>query len=124
MEYNRRMTTEDDLFPVLSHAVRRRLLVLLETLGELCVCDLTAALGLPQAVVSRQLAVMRTARLVAVRKCGTWVYYRRHPDLAPWVAAVIVALRKAPGAGALADDVRRLEARRQSGPSGCDTGDR
>ncbi|WP_297363295.1 metalloregulator ArsR/SmtB family transcription factor [Acidiferrobacter sp.] len=112
--------TEDDLFSVLSHAIRRRLLMLLEVCGELCVCDLTAALDLPQTVVSRQLAVLRARELVATRKRGTWVYYRRHPDLAPWVAAVIAALGKAPGGAVCADDARRLQALRQVGPARCD----
>ncbi len=124
MEYNGRVTTEDDLFPVLSHAIRRRLLMLLEALGELCVCDLTIAVGMPQAVVSRHLAAMRAAGLVAVRKHGTWAYYRCRPGLAPWVAAVIAALRAAPGGDAYVDDARRLGAPRRSGPVSCDTGDR
>jgi ArsR family transcriptional regulator len=118
------VTTEDDFFSILSHATRRRLLMLLEAFGELCVCDLTAALGLPQAVVSRHLAVMRAAELVAARKRGTWVYYRRHPDLAPWVAAVIVALRKAPGGDVFGLDARRLQALRQFAPACCDADNR
>lgn len=98
--------------------------MLLEAFGELCVCDLTAAVGLPQAVVSRQLAMMRTAGLVVARKQGIWVYYRRHPQLAPWVAAVISALAKGPGERVFVDDAQRLKALRPSGPSRCDSDDR
>ncbi|WP_298138564.1 metalloregulator ArsR/SmtB family transcription factor [Acidiferrobacter sp.] len=114
------MVTEDALFPVLSHEIRRRLLGLLGAFGELCVCDLTAALDLPQAVVSRHLAVMREAGLVVARRRGTWVYYRRHPHLAPWAVAVIMALRKGPGGSISALDARRLKVMRKDGTAPCE----
>ncbi len=103
------MVTEDDLFSLLSHDTRRRLLLLLEAFGELCVCDLVAGVDLPQAVVSRHLAALRAAELVVARKRGTWVYYRRRADLAPWAKDVIAALRAGPGSDVLARDARRVE---------------
>ena len=93
--------------------------MLLEACGELCVCDLAAALELPQAVVSRHLACMRAVGLVAARRRGTWVYYRTHPDLAPWAAAVLAALREAPGREVFAGDERRLKAGRRAGADSC-----
>ncbi len=118
------MVTEDDLFSVLSHEARRRLLVLLEGCGELCVCDLVAGVDLPQAVVSRHLAALRAVELVVARKRGTWVYYRRRADLAPWVADVIAALREAPEGQVYAHDARRVAALQAQGPVRCDTNDR
>lgn len=44
--------------------------------GELCVCELTALVGADQSTVSKHLAVLRQAGLVADRKEGTQTYYR------------------------------------------------
>ncbi len=43
--------------------------------GELCVCHVEDALGLSQPAASRQLAVLRNARVVDSRRDGSWVYY-------------------------------------------------
>ena len=42
---------------------------------ELCVCDLMAALDLPQSSVSRHLSYLRNAGLVDDRRQGIWMYY-------------------------------------------------
>ncbi|MBC7235495.1 MAG: winged helix-turn-helix transcriptional regulator [Chloroflexi bacterium] len=54
---------------------RVRILKMLEK-GELCVCYLAERLGLAQSTVSKHLALLRQAGLVADRKEGLWVYYR------------------------------------------------
>ena len=79
------------LFKALSDPTRLRCLVLLMPRQELCVCELTHALGLPQPKVSHHLAALRRAGLVSDRKAGLWIYYRIHPDLPPWIQAVIRA---------------------------------
>jgi ArsR family transcriptional regulator len=56
--------------------VRLRLLNLLSGDGEVCVCHLHEALGLPQPTVSRHLAYLRKNGLVVGRKEGLWVHYR------------------------------------------------
>ncbi len=63
------------LFRALSDPTRLRLLQLLRG-GELCVCDLMAALRIPQAKTSRHLGYLRRAGLVKSRKEGLWSYYR------------------------------------------------
>lgn len=63
------------LFRALSDPTRLRLLQLLHG-GELCVCDLMAALRIPQAKTSRHLGYLRKAGFVAARKEGLWSYYR------------------------------------------------
>lgn len=63
-----------DLFSALSDETRLRIAVLLSE-KELCVCQIEAALGLPQAKVSRHLTVLRYAGLVKDRREGLWVYY-------------------------------------------------
>jgi ArsR family transcriptional regulator len=57
----------------------RLLNLLLE--GEVCVCDLCAALDMPQPRISRHLACLRRAGLVTVRRDGKWKHYAaaKHP---------------------------------------------
>jgi ArsR family transcriptional regulator len=62
------------VFRACSDATRLRLLFLLEA-GELCVCELVAALRMPQGKVSRHLAVLKHAGLVRDRRDGTWIHY-------------------------------------------------
>lgn len=63
--------------------------MLLAEHGELCVCELTHAIGVSQPHLSRHLSQLRELRLVADRRAGLWVYYRIHPDLPPWAQAVL-----------------------------------
>jgi ArsR family transcriptional regulator len=43
--------------------------------GELCVCELTELLGADQSTVSKHLAILREAGIVADRKEGTKTFY-------------------------------------------------
>ena len=61
-----------ELFKAFADPVRLRLLNLLAE-GEVCVCHLHEALGLPQSTVSRHLAYLRKRGLVVGRKEGLWV---------------------------------------------------
>ncbi len=54
---------------------RLRLLSALNT-GEMCVCDLSAAVGISESAVSHQLRLLRTGRVVTFRKEGRVAYYR------------------------------------------------
>ena len=42
---------------------------------RLCVCDLSAALGMSQSAVSHQLRILRNLKLVKFEKVGKTVYY-------------------------------------------------
>lgn len=44
--------------------------------GELCLCDLTEALGLSSSTVSNHMAILKRAGLVETRKDGRWMYFR------------------------------------------------
>src|SRR5881275_1113213 len=48
--------------------------------GERCVCDIEAAVGLPQNLVSHHLSVLKREGLVIDRREGKWVYYRVEPQ--------------------------------------------
>jgi ArsR family transcriptional regulator, arsenate/arsenite/antimonite-responsive transcriptional repressor len=65
-----------DLFKFLSDATRLNAVLLLHRFGELCVCDLVTVMGQGQPKISRHLAQLRTAGLLATRRSGQWIYYR------------------------------------------------
>jgi ArsR family transcriptional regulator len=63
-----------ELFQALGDPTRVRMLSAL-WVGELCVCDLAATLGMSQSAISHQLRLLRQLRLVRRRKDGQIVYY-------------------------------------------------
>lgn len=79
----------ESLFASLANATRLRCIILLSNQGELCVCELTHALGVSQPQVSRHLAQLREQGLVTDRRAGHWVYYRVNPVLPAWAGAVL-----------------------------------
>lgn len=82
------------LFKALSDPTRLRCLVLLVNYKELCVCELTYALDLPQPKISHHLGSLRNVGLVSDRKMGLWVYYRISESLPDWVVEVLNASAK------------------------------
>ncbi len=62
------------IFKALSDETRLRIIKLLEQ-GELCVCDITAALDMVQPKVSFHLSSLKEARLIKDRKQGKWIHY-------------------------------------------------
>lgn len=63
------------IFKVLTHPTRLAILEILRD-GEHCVCHMEAYLGLRQAYLSQQLAVLRDAGLVQDRRDGWNIFYR------------------------------------------------
>lgn len=49
--------------------------------GERCVCDVEAAMDLPQNLVSHHLSVLKREGIVRDRRQGKWVYYRVDPQM-------------------------------------------
>lgn len=76
-------------FSALAHDTRLRCLLLLLSYQELCVCELTHAIGAAQPHMSRHLAQLREVGLVADRREGLWIYYQLHPELPQWVREVL-----------------------------------
>jgi len=62
------------VFKALSDETRLRIIKLLEQ-GELCVCDITAALDMVQPKVSFHLSALKEAGLIKDRKQGKWIHY-------------------------------------------------
>jgi ArsR family transcriptional regulator len=70
------------MFKALSDPIRLRLLSLIASTSEICVCDLTGAFEVTGATISHHLRVLRETGLVDSERRGTWVYYRmRQPTL-------------------------------------------
>ena len=79
----------EHFFKILADLTRLRVLVLLSREGELCVCELTHALGEIQPKISRHLALLREAEIVLDRRQGQWIYYRLNPKLPDWTQVVL-----------------------------------
>lgn len=62
------------IFKALSDETRLRIIKLLER-GELCVCDIVAALDMVQPKVSFHLGTLKEAGFIKDRKQGKWIHY-------------------------------------------------
>mgnify|MGYP000371118498 CR=1 FL=1 len=76
-------------YKCLADETRLRCLLLIQREEELCVCELTEALGEIQPKVSRHLAQLRSCELLLDRRQGQWVFYRINPALDDWAKAVL-----------------------------------
>ncbi|MFI5930003.1 ArsR/SmtB family transcription factor [Micromonospora sp. NPDC051543] len=68
------------MFKALGDPVRLRLMSMIASVPEICVCDLTPAFDLSGPTISHHLKVLREAGLVDSERRGTWVWYRVEPE--------------------------------------------
>ena len=95
------------LFKCLAEDTRLGILLLLVSEGELCVCELTAALQESQPKISRHLALLKQQHLLLDRRDGLWIYYRLNPELPDWIHQTLqLALNNNPSH--IADSLKRL----------------
>jgi len=64
------------VFKALSDPLRLRIMHLLAVREDLCVCELTAILEMPQSSISRHLSMLRHQGLVDTYREGRWIHYR------------------------------------------------
>ncbi len=84
------MTTHG-VFAAIGEPTRLRILMLLLE-RELCVCDLSDVLRLPQSTVSRHMSRLKSAGLVLSRRELTWIHYQLAPsELATDLKALLLA---------------------------------
>jgi len=95
------------LFKSLADETRLRCMMLIRHQGELCVCELMAALSENQPKISRHLAQLRRAGLLQDRRQGQWVFYRINPALPPWADSVLAQTIEA-NADYMAADLNNL----------------
>ncbi len=70
------MRKEAQFFKALADETRLRILWLLMSEDELCVCDIMRVLGITQSRASRHLRYLYNQGLVTDRREGVWMYYR------------------------------------------------
>ncbi|HEY2468087.1 MAG TPA: metalloregulator ArsR/SmtB family transcription factor [Terracidiphilus sp.] len=75
-------------FAALSDRTRLRLLNLMDG-REVCVCYFVEILGQTQPKISRHLAYLRRAGMVAARREGKWMHYRIVPPVHPGAARLL-----------------------------------
>jgi ArsR family transcriptional regulator len=80
------------LFKALADPTRLRLINLLGD-GEVCVCAFVETLKTNQPKISRHLAYLRRAGLVAARRDGKWSHYRLVEPADPQAAKIFRELR-------------------------------
>lgn len=78
------MIEPETLIQALADGTRLRALVLMAREGSLCVCELTAALDVPQPKMSRHLAALRGLGIVEDARIANRVFYRLKPGLPDW----------------------------------------
>jgi ArsR family transcriptional regulator len=83
----------DDL-TILGHPIRLQILdMLAQRDGQVCVCDLEAALPVKQPTVSHHLKLLREAGLIDCERRGLWAhYFVRRDTLAAMRARILGAL--------------------------------
>jgi len=97
-------------FQSLSDETRLRIIMLLACAHELPVCHMVDALGLSQPKISRHLAWLRDAGLVAMRRQAQWVHYRLDEDMREWkMQTLITVLEGLKDKGLYAADRQRLQ---------------
>lgn len=96
------------IFKALSDETRLRIIKLLEG-GELCVCDITAALDMVQPKVSFHLSALKEAGFIKDRKQGKWIHYSlNEKDL--FRRTLILSVCERMQDGSISDDRKRLDA--------------
>jgi ArsR family transcriptional regulator, arsenate/arsenite/antimonite-responsive transcriptional repressor len=97
-----------NVFKALSEETRLRILKLLER-GELCVCDIVAALDMVQPKISFHLAALKEAGFITDRKQGRWTHYCLDDSDFFRRSLLLSVLERIPKE-AIADDRKKLEA--------------
>jgi len=82
------------LFRALADRTRLRLLHLMAE-QEICVCYFVAVIEVPQPKISRHLAYLRRAGIVAARREGKWMHYRLAVPSDPHAAVILKATLQA-----------------------------
>lgn len=95
-------------FRALADETRLRILGLLLNSGELCVCDITATLQLPQSTVSRHLSYLKNAGWVNDRREGVWIFYTVAADNSMKRQLADVLKDRLPELASVAEDIKRL----------------
>ncbi|OAA31567.1 hypothetical protein AT15_05700 [Kosmotoga arenicorallina S304] len=83
-----------DILKVLSKELNLKMLALIDTYDELCVCDFKELIDVPQPTISRHLKELLDIRLIDVRQEGRWRYYNPSRPYEPFIKEIIELTKK------------------------------
>jgi len=81
--------TTESFFKCLSDPIRLNATLLIQQEGELCVCELVAALNQSQPKISRHLSQLRACGILDDTRRGQWVFYSLAKTLPDWATAIL-----------------------------------
>ncbi|MFT5692848.1 MAG: ArsR family transcriptional regulator [Oceanicoccus sp.] len=84
-------------FAALANDTRQRCLYLVATNEDVCVCEVVAALDIPQPSASKALRALKDAGFLCDRKEANWNYFRLNDAMPDWARAVVAATIKGLG---------------------------
>ncbi|MGB9936254.1 MAG: ArsR/SmtB family transcription factor [Methanobacterium sp.] len=70
-----KLENNSDKLKAISDPTRLKILYLLQD-GELCACEINAALEKPQSTISHHLNILKSAKFINGRKEGIWIHYK------------------------------------------------
>jgi len=74
--HKKALRLEARVFHALSDPLRVNIVKLLAMKGELCACEIQAAIGESQSSASYHIGLLRKAGIVTAEKHGVWAYYK------------------------------------------------
>jgi len=77
------------LFAALANESRLRCLQLVAQNGEVCVCEVVAALAINQPSASKALNTLKLAGLLQDRKDANWNYYALNDSMPCWMKTIV-----------------------------------
>ena len=111
------MTVPQEFFALLADETRLRCLLLLQREKEICVCEFSSILGSIQPKISRHLALLRQAGLLADERRGQWVYYSLNTRSDKWMHQVLkMTLEDLQYREPYRSDLEKLQALRSQDP--------
>lgn len=76
-------------YKCLADETRLRMILLIDSEGELCVGELTSALNEIQPKISRHLSQLRQCEILIHKRQGQWIFYSINPKLPDWCKDVV-----------------------------------
>lgn len=100
-----------DTYKAIADETRLRILYLLiNKKSEICACEFTDALEIPQYNISKHLRILKSAGLIEERKEGRWIYFRLSREKGAFRQTVFKSIHQIP-ASLLTRDLGGLEKR-------------
>jgi ArsR family transcriptional regulator len=103
------------VFSSLANETRLRCLYLVAVNNDACVCEIVAALNIPQPSASKALNALKNVGLLSVRREANWNYFSLNKAMPDWastlVASTIQGLASSPAHSADQRRFKRLDLR-------------